>query len=134
MENKEGKTDNELIAEFMGAERREGPRAFNPDQKLIQYIIKGNPYNQHRDDIKHWYQPEELKYHESWDWLMPVVEKIENLEFVTKSEYNLRTHWFSIWAESADTSHCITSQGNGNRIENHYRAVVEFIKWYSNGK
>lgn len=70
------KTENELIAEFMGAERREGPRAFNPDQTLVQWIIKGNPYNQHRDDIKHWYQPVELKYHESWDWLMPVVKRL----------------------------------------------------------
>jgi hypothetical protein len=112
----EVKTNNELIAEFMGAERREGPRAFNPDQILVQWIIKGNPYNQHRDDIKYWYQPVELKYHESWDWLMPVVEKIGNVwdlnEIGTEAEKVLRLPL-------------------STHIQEVNKAVVKFINFYN---
>jgi hypothetical protein len=116
-------TDNELIAEFMGAERREGPRAFNPDQTIVQWIIKGNPYNQHRDDVKHWYQPVELKYHESWDWLMPVVHKIKEV-CPSAFEFDNDTGPNSAFAilQVCDP------------IEDIYKQVVEFIKWYNEQK
>lgn len=112
------KTENEIIAEFMGAERREGPRAFNPSQTLVQWVIKGNPYNQHRDDVKHWYQPVELKYHESFDWLMPVVEKIKvicvNHPELPDSEFN------KVLDSKITTS-----------IEILHERIVEFIKFYN---
>jgi hypothetical protein len=120
------KTDNELIAEFMGAERREGPRAFNPDQTLVQWIIKGNPYNQHRDDIKHWYQPVELKYHESWDWLMPGVEKIEK---ENDAIFYIRNSMAEIELLGYPYDLRVT-QGN-SKLEATYKAVVNFIKWYN---
>jgi hypothetical protein len=52
------KTDNELIAEFMGL-----PRTGEPDSKSF-VTRKGNTHLN------------SLEYHTSWDWLMPVVEKI----------------------------------------------------------
>lgn len=122
------KTDNELIAEFMGAERREGPRAFNPYQTVVQWIIKGNPYNQHRDDIKHWYQPVELKYHESWDWLMPVVEKIYRMpdkDIRFKLENSRCRLWYG---------HKLFKCHTISQINSVYAVVVEFIKWYNQQK
>ena len=53
------KTDNELIAEFWGMELG--------DDKTMYY-----------DDAENLHPPtpiNELKFHSSWDWLMPVVKK-----------------------------------------------------------
>ncbi len=50
------KTDNKLIAEFMGVFEK------YPTGSLF---INGG-----------WWLPHEFKYHASWDWLMPVVGKI----------------------------------------------------------
>ena len=52
--------DNKLIAEFMGMELG--------DDKTMYY-----------DDAENLHPPtpiNELKFHSSWDWLMPVIEKI----------------------------------------------------------
>lgn len=135
-------TDNELIAQFMGAERREGPRAFNPDQTIVQWIIKGNPYNQHRDDVKHWYQPVELKYHESFDWLMPVVEKIAKIETNDKVYNGEDSYFDSYFPRTFAMINCETREfmvrlnrnplhQSTSLIEASYKAVVEFIKWYN---
>lgn len=59
---------NKLIAEFMGASFK----SYKKGQKTITNLYFDNPpsYNGISD--------ENLKYHSSWDWLMPVVEKIEH--------------------------------------------------------
>jgi len=59
--------ENKLIAEFM--ELEESPK-YNYDniEKLKEYYIR--EYNSGE-----WYLPEEMQYHTSWDWLMPVVKK-----------------------------------------------------------
>ena len=59
--------NNKLIAEFMGVEK-----TYNPStEKVLSYAVNDNVQC----------LPHELQYHTSWDWLMPVVEKIgdENL-------------------------------------------------------
>lgn len=53
------KNNNKVIAEFMGLNIDKGVQA---------------------DYMEH-----ELKYHTSWDWLMPVIEKIQNI-FVDNPE------------------------------------------------
>lgn len=73
----------------------------------------------------------ELKYHTSWDWLMSVVEKIENLGFIFKMQGNattfLKKGTFNtrIWNDDfiGDT-----------KIKAIYNAVVEFIEWYNEQK
>ena len=51
---------NELIAEFMGIEKK----VFNTG--ILNYGYGGS-----------WYEEDELSYNVSWDWLIPVLEKIE---------------------------------------------------------
>ena len=60
------------------------------------------------------YKESEYKYHESWDWLMPVVNKIEDYlaDNVGKVGY---------------FDECL----NSNDLEVRYQAVVEFIKQYN---
>ena len=103
------KTDNELIAEFMG---------FEPYKSEL-----GNTF-QHRDlmgifggaGIK-------FKYNSSWDWLMPVVEKIDAL--------NVTNVDLSEWYYNRDN---ILDLQINSKIKDVYEAVVEFIKWHnSNG-
>ena len=62
----------------------------------------------------------DLKYHTSWDWLMPVVNKIictnPTLEDAFKNT-----------AKVVDTLMYV-------QIERTWQAVVQFIKWYNNKK
>lgn len=67
-----------------------------------------------------------IGYHNSWDMLMPVVEKIEEMGFkitfdntectITNDDSYIRTQW----GKDANT-----------KIIFVYKAVVEFIKWFN---
>ena len=80
--------DNTLIAEFMGLNIDRGVQS---------------------DYMEH-----ELKYHTSWDWLMPVIEKCVRTGDDTDK-------WDNIFNALTTLS-----------IKEVYEAVVEFIKQYNN--
>ena len=89
--------DNKLIAEFMGY------TFADYDLGGLHYLIDGNyvEYNS-------------LQYDASWDWLMPVVQKIEqDCEGVPQYMLNI-----SLYSD----------------INEVYNAVVEFIKNQNNKK
>ncbi len=82
---------NKLIAEFMGV-------VFHDDEN--QYY---NADGLHIGNT--------LQYHTSWNWLMPVVERIEQVhEGVPKQLLHL-----SLFSTRAEV----------------HKAVVEFIEWYN---
>jgi len=56
-----------------------------------------------------------IKYHESWDWLMPVVQKCLDVYHIELMNDDLN---FEIYDSIGD-------------IKNTYKAVVEFIKQYN---
>ncbi len=56
-------------------------------------------------------------YDTSWDWLMPVVEKIEGLGY--------------FYSDSDGERIQVTNIQGKSKIEATYKAVVEFIKWYN---
>lgn len=102
--------------------------------KLIAEFMKNAAVNSpHKKPNK------ELKYHESWDWLMPVVEKIrqttEHGHLITISFYSkgignpteCRIYLNDLGAEEI-TTECL------NPIEAVWLAVIDFIKWYNNQK
>jgi hypothetical protein len=65
----------------------------------------------------------ESNYHCSWDWLMPVVEKIDSLGYVFtiqggKAEYG----------EMISETRCFIAE---NKRSSTYNAVVEFINQYN---
>ena len=114
---------NKLIAEFMGAKRKE-------------YSITNREHYLFRDGRK--YLTENLIFHSSWDWLMPVVEKIESLP--TDKE-NGEEFQFSITGDGIaitqydDGSGIIASRVNylgKSKLEFTFEVVVEFIKWHTN--
>ena len=89
--------DNKLIAEFMEHEP----------------IVKGDDVYYELNHIR-LTSEDDLRYHTSWDWLMPVVSKITRDEQYWEEDY--REHLMDI-----------VPYGH---IEDTYDAVVEFIKQY----
>jgi len=107
------KTDNELIAEFMGS-------TYIKDGTMRYWIIDGRNHST-------------LHYETSWDWLMPVVEKI-------KLSYDVSIRFYSgdcTCYINKQTLEGIEISSFGNfepSIMNVYKAVVKFIKWYNSQK
>ena len=67
-------------------------------------------------------------YHSSWDWLMPVVEKIETIGedgggYFLSSRGNHASYGMFF---------CIIV--GESKIDAAYKATVEFIKWYNEQK
>ena len=118
--------NNKLIAEFMGIEE-----AYNPNGN--DWVLKKTTPDINGDtDILECCKNNDLKYHESWDWLMPVVDKLEGIETdygyyefrIQLGETKIVDDRFETWIEINE----------GERFENTYLAVVEFIKSFNKNK
>ena len=91
---------NKLIAEFMGA--------YFDDKGMTR--LCGEFGLERVSDLN-------LKYHSSWDWLMPVVEKI-------------------MWDNNIKDAECTNIEDAlcDAKIDRVYDAVVEFINEYNKNK
>ena len=107
--SKQEKTENELIAEFMGA------TDYIHENSHLPYLYF--PVRPH-DRANTIYRVGSLRYSTSWDWLIPVVEKITPIAKEVGQQA-----WFDIKYSLTDA-----------RIDLVYRRVVEFIKWYNSQK
>ena len=104
--------NNKLIAEFMKV-----------NIITIDDVIKNkNPYYSSADG----YLEEDLKYHLSWDWLMPVVEKIESLRDPNGNAYRFTIDMCNAQIEETN----IEILGGAYKLDTTYEAVVQFIKNY----
>ena len=78
---------------------------------------------------------ENLMFDFSWDWLMPVVEKIELVMLENDNSINV-TIGSSLYCTIQD-SHMEVIELNTcepTKILTVYKAVVEFINWYNKNK
>lgn len=70
--------ENKLIAEFMGLKNH------FKNKGITKALIDGDEYIQDWEcyDIKRdmLITPIEMKYHNNWDWLLPVVHKIKEID------------------------------------------------------
>jgi len=117
---------NILIAEFMGF-------TVTPDYLAIpeKYLEEGYPYEvanivAESGSIK---LLNLLDFHKSWDWLMPVVEKIENTypagpRVIFKIE-GIEANIYSSDID-LDIQICYSS-----KINSTFTAIVQFIQWYN---
>ena len=97
--------DNKLIAEFMSIEVKD-------DDAYLDEVKAMRKSGIHIDF--NGYTTSELKYHTSWDWLMPVAEKC---------------------LTTGDRQHFVINDALLTcNIEEVYKAVVEFIKQYNDEK
>jgi hypothetical protein len=60
---------NELIAKFLGCDNSKN---IDGSYELYQYL----ECIEDGEDEQHFFLPEDMKFHESFDWLMPVVDEI----------------------------------------------------------
>jgi hypothetical protein len=82
------------------------------------------------------YMTSELKYHYSWDWLMPVVNVIESILDDSQSNDIVGYHLYDVEIKQ---DVCIIHGANiecsfADKLTNTYEAVVEFIEFYNKNK
>jgi len=91
----------------------------------------------------HGYAYDQLKFHTSFDWLMPVVEQIEALN-TSPEEKDGMTNWTKFYTVTIygnicrigsvagyASSVCVCEGKGESKIEAVWNAVVNFIKWYN---
>jgi hypothetical protein len=117
------KTDNELIAEFMGAtlERATsgGRRLWSIDN--LHELCKQIDIPESRVRV---FYADDLEFSRSWDWLMPVVEKIESTDPYTAIHIDKSSVYLHL--KNRDMEDFTIDPGN--KINAVYKAVVSFIK------
>ena len=119
--------NNKLIAEFMGFSTQSDAI----DDRTLAYYVgdsiinADNTNNENEDNVFH---PEDMKFNSSWDWLMSVVERIENFghEFIIVESRCYVKH---------NTDHSIEElfhiETIGSKIDTTYKAVLKFINNYN---
>jgi hypothetical protein len=124
---------NSLIAEFM--------EVSNALSRYYYLPMFGHYYNSYGNiEYTDTFNEEELKYHSSWDWIMPVVEKIERL--CTKErpiDVRIQGGMVGVYVfipNSTPTEYEYIYQENGysendSKIESVWLAMIAFIKWYN---
>lgn len=145
---------NKLIAEFMGWKLITPEMRRNPDTWDNSYYEK---------EVEDWYEENgekivfmdtrtlcsvtKTKYHSSWDWLMPVVEKISmtNNGDGSKQRYFFNTNRCAKFKENVNDKPikiriggvCFNYNAPNIKINGYdekectWLAVIEFIKWYN---
>ena len=131
MKEKEVLENNKLIAKFM--EFPINSKQVMYDTRIYYDISKLNLYNMVSMACE-----DQFSFHKSWDWLMPIVEKIESFIFnkpESDTYYNVQILggcYVMIISNNGDE--LITSDSGQSKLECTYLAVVEFIKWYNETK
>jgi hypothetical protein len=117
MNQKEIVKNNKIIAEFMGGSYTS--KLFDIPKNYIWL-----PFH-NLTPIAY------LKYHISYDWIMPVVEKIEELDVVASFQIEQPTIY--IWKSSEESTFedIQVDIFNKTKLEAVYEAIVKFMDWYN---
>lgn len=81
------------------------------------------------------HQNVELKYHKSFDWLLPVIEKIETLEnpecrYVNSLEVVSYSNYASVEYSGYEAGTIVEVEGP-TRLDALYNCIIEFITWWN---
>lgn len=122
MEEKEIIEGNKLIAGFM-----ESVYKGHGYPNIVNFLISPSQF-----ETSNSFEVDELKYHTSWDWLMPVVEKISSMDSgkfsveidfpfgVSIKKHNIEPDEELIYGTAEETI-----------LQCLYSAVIQFIQWYN---
>lgn len=122
---------NKLIAEFMGFKPWVD---FNIQLGFCELNI--NKYSTYEDGmghIPHACTFKELRFHSSWDWLMPVIDKIGTILFEDNilPDYIDRSYVKSDCYENDTTKSILINLSIFASLEDVYEETIDFIKWYN---
>jgi hypothetical protein len=106
---------NKLISEFMGYRIN-----FQDD---IPFVTLDKILFDEYVAVSNW-----AKYNSSWDWLMPVVERIESFGYYFFMFPNNESH---ISKYTSIVGKSISQIQLTSKLESVWYVVVEFIKWYN---
>ena len=98
--------NNKLIAEFMGC------KPIFKDKKEYQMVTHENMC----------YSTNELQYHKDWNWLMEVVQKINDQNNVVQIHEN------HVMVVNNTNAEVLVNVVSGSMLEATYEAVVQYIK------
>lgn len=108
---------NKIIAEFMVWEYRGG------FTKIWATPLVNNKAHLYRED--------EMQFHTSWDWLMPVVEKIEKFGYASSIEGGDSDEGYLCDFIDINNMECSCASNYTSKIEAVWRSVIQFIEWYN---
>lgn len=114
---------NKLIAEFMGF-------TYKDNRFINEYRYKDDNGDIHEAGFSF----KDPKYHTSWDWLMPVVEKIESLKLKYKMTVSIVGNSCQIISDNHNLMAAevtLYSDNRYNKIERTRQAIIQFIQWYN---
>lgn len=75
---------------------------------------------------------EEMRYHELWEWVMPVVEKIEDCKKIDTYGFSVIIDNWQCKIKSCLSGNYVSTVLHGeSKITAVWRAVVQFIKWFN---
>ena len=126
MKKKITEQDSVLFAEFMGWKYYDDIECY----ETPHIICKADDlYDANIEDWTSVIKPEDMEFSFSWDWLMPVVEKIEKESFNIFGEYeDVIINGCSCLIQIKDNEISFIETA---KIKATYKAVIEFIKWYN---
>lgn len=108
--------NNKLIAEFMGFEIDNTEVIIPEFQRIIKFKTTEDYFE---SSI---FKFTELKFNKSWDWLMPVIQKIEQISVNNQKVIN--------WIRTTDKT-IFEMKLTESNIEKAYIKVIEFIKCHN---
>ena len=120
--------NNTIFAEFLDWEFDDLSETFEtPFLKLVEPQAFGD------EQFSCKLQDFELEFHSDWNWLMSVVEKIENLQDENNCAiYNVQIEQsFTEIIDNHTSETIIYNIDADSKIEAVYNTVIEFIKWYN---
>ena len=103
--------NNKIIAEFLN---------------LTSQVIFEQVWAVSENGKTNFYKKDELKFHSDWNWLMPVIEKIESLGYKIDISKWENSQYCGIYLNGKK----IAGNETSTKIEAVYNACIEFIKWY----
>lgn len=119
---------NKIIAEFMG----------------MAVATTQNEYDKisHLPNASYLFNEDNLLYHKDWNWLMSVVEKINELDDLrflvsinhqncTIDSYDNGDEQMKGQANHTTTEPISINKHDHTTILSTYNAVIDFIKWYN---
>jgi len=115
MEKKDVIEGNCVIAFFMGGKKSR----IDNDTRYIRFP------EPHAGTETYAFYKQNLKYHKSWDWLMPVVERIEGLG------YDVFIGTNSCYLSKPNQQVVVHTNKFENKLQTVYEAIVSFVEWYN---